>query len=366
MTLQAIVRPLWLALGALAGTVAGAAEDPILNVYNWADYIGATTLAQFEGEFGIKVNYDVYDSSEIVDAKLLAGATGYDVVIHSAALAARLIPIHVFQPLDRAKLANWHHLDAELLSFLGQFDPGNRYGAPYMWGSTGFAYNVDMVRARMPDAPLDSGAMIFDPAVASRFADCGISFLDSPTDVIPLALAYLGHDVSSVESGDLAEAEALLKRVRPYVRYFDSTKVLLDLPSREICIAMSWSGDYATATARAREAGIDIDLAYTIPREGATAWFDVALIPSDARHPDNAHKFIDFLLRPEVIAAITNETHYANANRSASALIDPDIAADPAVYPGPALRAQLHATKVLPPKAERLRTRTWARIKSGL
>lgn len=335
-------------------------------MYNWADYVAPTTISDFEAEYGIKVNYDVYDSSEVVDAKLMAGSTGYDVVVHSASFSARLFPEGFFRPLDRARLDNWDNLDPELLALAAEYDPGNRYSAPYMWGSTGFAYNVDLIHARMPDAPLDSGDIIFKPEIVSRFADCGVSFLDSPTDVIPMALAYLGFDVNTVDPAKLAEAERLVKGVRPYIKYFSSTKMLVDLPNAEVCIAMSWSGDYATAATRAAEAGIDIRLAYSVPREGSAAWFDIMLIPSDAHHPDNAHLFINYLLRPRVIAAITNATHYANANRAANAYVEPEVLHDPAVYPPPEIRALLHANRVLPPKSERLRTRMWTRIKTGL
>jgi putrescine transport system substrate-binding protein len=342
------------------------ADAPILNVYNWADYIARSTIPDFEREFGIKVNYDVYDSSEVVDAKLMAGSTGYDVVIHAASFSARFFPEGFFLPLDWERLPNRRHLDPDLLEVLAVYDPGNRHAVPFMWGSTGFAYNVDMIRARMPDAPVGSGDMIFKAEIISRFADCGVSFLDSPTDVIPMALAYLGRDVNSVDPQVLGEAQALLAAVRPYITYFSSTKLLVDLPSREVCLSMSWSGEYATALMRAREAGIDIDLAYTIPKEGTVAWFDIGVIPRDAPHPDNAHLFLDYIMRPEVIAAITNETHYANANRTAADFVKPEILADPAVYPDPGLRERIYPNLVLPPKAERLRSRVWTRLKTGL
>lgn len=338
----------------------------MLNVYNWADYIGESTIPDFEREFGIEVNYDVYDSSEIVDAKLMAGSTGYDVVVHSATFAARLFDKGFFLPIDRAKLPNWRHLDPDLLDILDEYDPGNAYSVPYMWGTVGYAYNVDMIHARMQDPPLDSADMIFDPAVASKFADCGISFLDSPTDVIPMASLYLGHGADSVNPRHLAEAEALLQGVRPYIKYFSSTKMLLDLPNREVCIAMSWSGDYATAAKRAEQAGVDIDLAFTVPKEGAPPWFDILLIPRDAPHPDNAHKFINYLMRPKVIAAITNQTSYANANVPAERYVKPEVLNDPAIYPDEEMRRRLEPSRVLPPKLERLRTRVWTRFKAGL
>gem|GEM_PF-5287 len=340
-------------------------ESPVVNVYNWADYIGPTTLADFEAETGIHVNYDEYDSSEIVEAKLLAGHTGYDVVVHGGQYASRLIPLGIFRPLDRSRLAGWKDLDPEVLAKLAGYDPGNVYAAPYMWGSAGVAYNVKMVRERMPDAPVDSGAMIFDPEVVSKFADCGVSILDSPTDVIPMALVYLGFDGNSTNPDDIDAAEKMLSSVRPYIRYFSSTRLLTDMPNDEICVAMSWSGDYAVARERAAEVGIDIDLAYSVPKEGSFFWFDGLFIPSDAPHPDAAMRFIEFLLRPNVMAAVTNQTRYANAVVTSQPFIEPEILSDPAVYPDQRLVSRLGLLRALPPKAERRRTRAFARFKAG-
>jgi len=354
--------------GALLAWAAAAsgAEEKILNVYTWPDYIGPTTIADFEAEYGIEVNYDTYDSTEVVEARLLAGRTGNDVVVHAERYSARLIPIGIYQPLDRSKLTNWDNLDPWVLKMLATTDPGNRYGVPYLWGTTGFAYNVKMVRERMPDAPVDSGAIIFNPAIARRFADCGITFLDEPTDVIPLAMLYLGHDPNSLRPADLAEVEALLKGVRPYIRYFSSAKMLIDLPNEEVCVAMSWSGDYAQAMLRAREVGKDIKLAYTAPKEGTVAWFDLWFIPADAPHPGNAHLFLNYLLRPQVIAAISNETHYAAANWRATPYLLPEVRDDPAVYPTEEVRNRLYQGYLHNPKEERLRSRLWSRVKTGL
>jgi len=354
------------ALLLLAAGAGRADEAKVVNVYNWADYIGPTTIADFEAETGIKVNYDTYDSSEIVEAKLLAGSTGYDVVVHGGQYSSRLIPLGIFATLDRAKIPNWKGLDPEVVAKLGRYDPGNLHAAPYMWGSTGFAYNAEMIGKIMPDAPVGSGDMVFDPKVVSRFARCGVSFLDSPTDMIPMALVYLGRDANSIDPADIRAAEELLKSVRPYVKYFSSTLMLQDLPNEEVCIAVSWSGDYATARSRAIEAGIDIELAYTVPSEGSIFWFDGILIPADAPHPDNAHRFIDFMLRPDVIAAVTNHTWYANAVETSKPLLDPQVRDDPAVYPPPDVISRLQMTYTLPPKQERLRTRAWAHAKTGM
>ena len=342
------------------------AENPVLNVYNWADYIHPDTIPNFEREFGIDVNYDLYDSTEVVEAKLLAGSTGYDVVFHSMRYSSRLIPIGVYQPLDRSKLPLWDNLDPWVLEAIEAYDPGNRYAMPYMWGSTGFAYNVDLILERMPDAPLNSGDMLFKPEVVSQFADCGVSILDEPTDVIPMVMLYLGHDANSMDPDHIAQVEAVLKSVRPYIKYFSSTKMINDLPNLEVCLAMSWSGDYAQARQRAREAGVDIHLAYKTPKEGTVIWFDGIFISADASHPGNAYKFLNYLLRPEVIAKISDETRYANANRKSFPYMLPEVANDPAAYPSAEQLQLLNAGLIFGPKLERRRTRAWSRIKTGL
>jgi putrescine transport system substrate-binding protein len=343
-----------------------AAAASELNIYNWADYIHPAVITDFEAEYGIRVNYDIYDSSEIVDTKLLTGGTGYDVVVHSASFSARLIPIGVYHELDYDRLQNWQHINPDILSSIRSNYGEKIMGVPYMWGTTGITYNRRLIEERMPDAPVASGAMIFDPAIVSRFADCGISLLDDPLSVIPMAMLYLGYSANSVEPEQLQEVETLLKSVRPHIKYFSSTKMLLDLPSEEVCIAMSWSGDYSVANRRAAEVGLDIDLAYTIPAEGATDWYDVMYIPADAPHLDNAYLFLDFMLRPENIARCSNFTGYANANSTATALVEPAITSDNAIYPDPKTMQRLHASKILPPKQERRRSRAWTRVKTGL
>jgi putrescine transport system substrate-binding protein len=356
-------------IAVLATATAGAAatdEEKVLNIFTWPDYIGPNTIADFEREYGIKVNYDTYDSTEMAEARLLAGRTGYDVVDHAERYSARLIPIGVYRPLDRSRLTNWKNLDPAILRKLQGADPGNRHGVPYLWGTTGFTYNVRMIRERMPDAPVTSGDMIFKPEIARRFADCGISFLDEPTDVIPMVLLYLGRDPNSVEEKDLADAEKVLKGVRPYVRYFSSAKMLIDLPNEEVCIAMSWSGDYAQAMHRAEQAGRPVELAYTVPREGTLAWFDLWFIPADAPHPNNALLFLDYMLRPQVIADVSNEVRYAAPNLAAIPLLDPEVRDDPAIYPPEHIRRDMHVGALHDPKLERLRSRLWSRVKTGL
>ena len=343
-----------------------AAEAPVLNVYNWADYIEPEIIEDFEQEFGIKVNYDTYDSAETAETKLLSGRTGYDVVDVSYYGASRIIPAGVFQPLDRDRLPLYGNLDPWVLAKVALYDPDNRFGVPYMWGSTGFAYNARLVAKHLPNAPLDSARMLFDPEVVSRLADCGVTWVNEPSDVIPMVLLYLGLDPNSMAPDDLARAEAQLKSVRPFIRYFGTGRILNDLPNEEICVAMSWSGDYAQAAMRAAEVGADVPLRYTAPQEGSILWADGMFIPYDAPRPGNAHTFLNYLLRPKVIARSTNLIHYANANAAAEPYIDADILADPAVYPDAEARERLRMPLAFGPKEERQRMRVWSRVRTGL
>ena len=372
-----LARQMWLVLFAIAAPIMSVASEQDLidaaqgmpkklNIYNWADYINPKALTDFEKEFGIEVTYDIYDSSEIVDTKLMTGRSGYDIVVQAASFAARLAPAGIFHPVDFNKLPNWHHLDEDLVRKADEKFSNGLQGVPFFWGTTGITYNVDMIKARMPDAPLDSSALIFDPEIISKFADCGISFLDDPTSVIPLGMMYLGYPANSVDVQQLKEVEVLVKAVRPYITYFSSTKMLLDLPSEQVCIAMSWSGDYSVASSRAAEAGIDINLDYIIPKEGAGMWFDNMYIPEDAPHRENAYLFLNYMLRPEVIAASSNYIGYANANKSATHLVDSSLTADTAIYPDEQTLLRLQTTEILAPKEERKRSRTWTKIKTGL
>ena len=355
-----------LVAGCGAGSAGTADEEKVLHVYNWADYIGKDTLTQFEAATGISVVYDTYDSDETLEAKMMAGDSGYDVVSTSTDYFSRQIKAGIYQPLNRALLSNWKNLDPHVLAIEAQADPGNRYAMPYLRHVNGFAYNVDMIRARMPDAPVDSLDLIFKPEVIRRFADCGVSFLDSAEDVLQLALNYLRLDPNTKSPADYHRAEQLLLAVRPYVRAFDSSEYMNGLANGEFCISMSWSGDYATSRARARAAGVDVHLAFTVPKEGANGSFDALLIPADAPHSLAAHKFLNFILEPRVIAAITNEIHYGNDNLAANPYVDPQILHDPAVYPTPQIEARLYQAAEADPGLERLRTRTWTRIKTDL
>ncbi len=337
-----------------------------LHIYNWADYINPDALLNFEREFGIDITYDTYDSSEMVDTKLLTGKSGYDIVVHAASSASRLVPIGILHEIDVKKLPNWRHLDLDLVDKITQNYSNDLIGVPFFWGSAGIIYNVDMIKKRMENPPTNSGAIIFDPNVLSKFADCGVSFLDDALTVIPMAMIYLGYPANSVDLGHLKDVEKLLKSVRPYITYFSSTKLLLDLPNEEVCIAMGWSGDYSVANQRARDAGLKINLQYIVPKEGSEMWFDNIYIPSDARHIDNAYLFLNYMLRPEVIAATSDYIGYANANKSATPLVDKRLTEDNAIYPDKKTIDRLQTSQVLSPKEERKRSRTWTRIKTGL
>ncbi len=341
------------------------AEEKKLYVYNWADFIGSGTLERFEQLTGIKVVYDTYDAEETMEARLLAGGSGYDVVSASNNFFSREIKAGVYRRLDKSRLPNWKNLDPQVLAIQAAADPGNAHAVPYLHAINGFAYNVDMIKARMPDAPLGSLDMIFNPEVVRRFADCGVTLLDSPDDVIQLALVYLHLDPNSRKREDFEAAQRMLMKVRPYVRTFDSTEYMNGLANRELCVAMSWSSDYANIMARARDAGVKVNLAFTVPKEGANLTFSSLLVPVDAPHPEAAHKFLDFMLRPDVIAEITNEIYYGNDNLAANALVRPEILNDPAIYPTEAIKQRLYFTDEMDIATMRVRTRIWTKIKTG-
>lgn len=354
-----------LLLLAAATTACAAAEDKQLFLYNWADFIGTGTIERFEQRTGIKVVYDTYDAEETMDARLLAGESGYDVVSASSNFSGREIKAGVYLPLDKSKLPNWKYLDPHFLAKLDPSDPGNRYGVPFMQAVNGFAYNVDMIRKRMPDAPVGSLDMIFKPEIIARFADCGVTFLDSPEDVLGLALQYLHLDPNSTRAEDYAAAEQLLLKVRPYVRNFDSIEYMQALANKEVCIAMSWSADYATVMARARAAGAPVNLAFTVPAEGANQTYSSFLIPVGAPHLEAAYAFLNYILDPQVIARITNEIYYGNMNQAANAWVRPEILNDHNLYPTPDVEARLYPSKESSIALQRIRTRTWTRIKTG-
>lgn len=342
-----------------------ASTEGVLNIYNWVDYIGEETIANFEKETGIKVVYDNYDAAETVDAKLFAGHSGYDVVLHAGSYIPRLIQAGVLAEIDKSEISNYGNYDQDILKTLETWDPGNKYGIPYMWGSVGVTYNMDMVNERIPNAPLDSLDMLFKPEYAEKLADCGISVLESPRDIIPMGLSYLGLDPNSTSKEDYDKVVELFKPIRQYIKTFDASNYLNALPNKELCMVFSWSGDYATASARAAEAGVDIDLAYYIPKSGSGAWFDVWVIPEDAKNKKEALLFLEYMSRPEVIAACTNYIYYGNANSKADEFVTKEILEDPAIYPDRETLQALWTTATLPPKSERAHTRAWTKIKTG-
>ncbi len=347
-----MVRPSW-------------AQGQTVKIYNWSDYIGETTIADFEAETGISVVYDLYASSEEMQAKLLAGSSGYDVVVMAAISLERFVQAGVYQKLDRAKLRNWANLDPAILKVVEGYDPGNQYGAPYMWGSVGMTYNLDLVRERLGEVDLADFGTLLNPENAAKLADCGISLLDSPTDLGFMVLSYLGIDPNTAGPAEYAKMAEALAPIREHVLVFDNGNYLNTLPTGDLCVANSWSGDYSVASARAAEAGIDVNLGYFVPKTGAPAWFDVWSIPSDAANVDAAHAFVDYMMRPEVIAAATNYTGYANANAAATALVDPAISGDPAIYPDAETMARLYTTTTQTEAQDREITRIWAEIKAG-
>ena len=372
-------RPLAAALAAAAALTAGcgghqgpsAAAAPdgggerVLNIYNWADYIGHRTIAEFERATHIKVVYQTYDSNQTLEANLMVGHSGYDIVSTTTGFYGHQIRAGAYLPLDKSKLPNLKNIDPAVLAIQAQVDPGNRYAVPYLHAMNGFMYDVDAVRARMPDAPTDSLAMLFDPKIVSKFADCGVTFLDSPEDVIQLALAYLRKDPNSQSLEDLEAAERTVMAVRPYIRNFDSNSYWSQLASKEICVAIAWSSDYSVAQARAREDGTGAHLAFTLPKEGSNITYNAFLIPASAPHPEAAHEFLNFILEPRVIAEITNDIHYGNDNLAARPYVEKAILEDPAVYPPPQLRARLYLPGEFNADYDRARTRVWTRIKTG-
>jgi putrescine transport system substrate-binding protein len=338
------------------------AGDNVVNVYNWTDYIDPAVLEKFTAETGIRVNYDVYDSNELLESKLLTGHTGYDVVVPTGPFAERQIKAGVFLELDRSQIPNWSNLDPDIMQRLALHDPGNAHAINYMWGTDGIGYNEDQVRSRMPDAPVDSWSLVFDPKIAARFDDCGIALVDSPSDIVAAVLAYLGRDPNSESEQDLALAEATLMAIRPYIRAISTASYIDGLANGELCIAVGWAGDMLQARDRAAEAGKAQVIKYSIPREGTIIWFDAIAIPLDAPHPGNAHAFLNFLQRPDVAAANTNFLHYANGNSASLPLVTEQIRNDPAVYPPAEIRATLFPSLARTEEYSRLLNRSWTRF----
>jgi putrescine transport system substrate-binding protein len=344
-----------------------AQEEPVLNIYNWSDYIADDTIANFEAQTGIKVNYDVYDNNEIVDAKLLAGRSGYDLVVPSGNFVERQIKAGLLQKLDKSKLTNYGNLDPAVMESATQQDPGNEYAVPYMINTIGFGYNVAKIKEALgEDAPVDSWDLLLNPEYSSKLTGCGIAILDSPSEVFGIALHYLGLDPNSESSEDLAKAEALLASIKPNVRYFHSSQYIDDLGNGEICMAVGYSGDIFIAADAAANANAGVEIEYVIPKEGAVMLFDMMVVPADAPHPDNVHKFINYILEPQVVAAISNYVFYANPNIPATEFVNEEVKNNPGIYPPADVLAKAFVMSAHTPDYEELLTRTWTRIKTGL
>ncbi|NJO55581.1 MAG: polyamine ABC transporter substrate-binding protein [Rhodospirillales bacterium] len=341
------------------------AAQPVLHVYNWSDYIDKTIIEDFEKTSGIKVVYDVYDSNDILETKLLAGKSGYDLVFPSGNFLARQIKADVFQPLDRTRLTNWDNLDPAMMRRLTVYDPDNRFGVPYLWGTTGIAYNPDKISERMKDAPIQSWQLIYDPEILRRFKDCGIFLLDAGDEIIPATLHHLGLDPDSKDPKVIEQAKPPLMAIRPLIRKFHSSENINALANGDICLAVMWSGDAKQAGMRAKEANNGITVKYAIPKEGAQMWIDMMAIPADAPNPDAAHQFINYLLQPEVIAKATNFVGYPNPIPASKPMVNGALINDPNVYPPDEVMERLFLVTPYDQKTQRVVTRLWQSVKAG-
>ena len=343
---------------------AAAAEERVVNVYNWYDYIKSDVLREFTARTGVEVHYNVFDSNNTLEAKLLAGHSGYDVVFPSGAYLESLIAAGVFRPLDKTHLPNLKNLDPRIMERLAAHDPDNAHAIDYTWGITGIAYNVAAVHARFPQAPVDSWSMFFDPKVAARFADCGIGLYESPNVIVPSLLAWLGEPPNSEDPVKLERAQDALLAVRPYIRKVSSGSLVDDLATGELCLIIASNGDAMQAQERTRIAANGIQVRYSIPKEGAVIWFDVAAIPTDAPHPENAHRLLDFLMDPAIAAENSNAIHFPNGNAAAQAMLQPELA-NAAVFPSGELASRLIPERAKSESYVRLRTRMWTRFRTG-
>ena len=361
-----MVRLAALALACTVLTAPARAAERVVNFYNWSSYMAPGVLEDFTRETGIKVVYDTFDANEALETRLLAGKSGYDVVVPTAYFLQRQIKAGVFQKLDKTRLPNLVHAWPEVTQRLAIYDPGNLYGANYMWGTTGIGYNVAAVRRILgPDAKIDSWSMVFEPENLAKFKDCGVQMLDSPDDILPATLNWLGLDPNSTAPADLDKAAAALAKIRPYVRKFHSADYLNALASGEICFVVGWSGDIKQAQSRAAESGNGVEIGYAIPKEGAQMFFDNLAIPADAKNVDEAYALIDYLYRPEVAAKNSNFLSYASGNLAAQKLLDPKIANDKGIYPDEATMKKLFVITAREPATQRIINRLWIRVKIG-
>ena len=352
------------AAGSGTGPVASGGSK-VLNLYIWSDYLAQNTLSDFEKQTGIKVHVAYFDTNETLETKLLAGSSGFDVVVPTASYFERQIKAGVYLTLDKSKLPNIANMDPQLMAKVAQHDPGNAHGVIYTWGTNGIGYNEKMIKALMPDAPLDSWRLIFDPAVASKIAKCGISVLDSPAEMLRAVYSYLGKDPNSQSADDLQQADAVLSKIRPYIRNINSSEYIEALANGDLCVAVGYNGDVMQARDRAREANKGIDIQYMVPKEGSILWFDMLAIPKDAPDPESAYAFLNYMMTPQVIADITNFKRYANANTAAQALVLPAVRNDPGIYPPPERTQQLAVQLADSAEQTRASTRVWQKFKTG-
>ncbi|MFC6636274.1 extracellular solute-binding protein [Sulfitobacter sp. JBTF-M27] len=351
---------------AAAALMAGAAAAEEVRVYNWSDYIDESLLEKFETETGIELIYDVFDSNEVLETKLLAGGSGYDVVVPSGTFLQRQITAGAFQKLDPAKLPNKENMWDVINDRLAKYDPTGEYAINYMWGTTGLGVNINKVKEVLgDDAPVGSLALVLDPANMEKLSECGVHFLDAPAEIIPATLAYIGEDPDSQDPDVIAKTEPVLTAVAPYVQKFHSSEYINALANGDICVAIGWSGDILQARDRAAEADNGVEIEYYAPQEGALMWFDNMAIPVDAPNPDAAHKFLNFIMDAQNMAAASNYVYYANGNKASQEFLEEDVIGDTAIYPDEATLENLYTTSPYGPKVQRTVTRMWTKIKSG-
>ncbi len=337
-----------------------------LKIYNWSDYIDPAVLEAFTKETGIKVVYDTFDQMETVETKLLAGKTGYDLIVVTASFLPRHIPLNLYTEIDKSKLPNLSLMWTDITDRLAKYDPGNKYAVNYMWGTTGIGYNVKKIRERLgPDAAIDSWSIVFDPEKLKKLSGCGIHVLDATEEMFPAALHYLGLNPDSKKESDLKRAADLLTKIKPFVRKFHSSEYINALANGDICFAVGYSGDVLQARKRAKEANNSVEIAYSIPKEGAIMWFDSFVIPKDAPNPQAAYKFIDLVNRADIAAKNSNFIQYASGNLAARSLVDPEVAKDPGIYPSSDVLAKLYTITPYDEKTQKIVNRMWTRVKTG-
>jgi putrescine transport system substrate-binding protein len=349
----------------VAQPAGGPAEEKVLHVFNWSDYIADDTVKNFEEKTGIKVTYDVFDSNDVLETRLLAGSSGFDLVVPSASFLERQIKAGVFQKLDKSQIPNLSHMDPDIMGRVALHDPGNEHSVPYLWGTTGIGYNEAKIKQILGDTIPDSWNYILDPKLVAKFKDCGVSVLDAPDEILKVALAWMGRDPNSQKEEDLRAAEEKLMAIRPFIRKIHSSQYIDDLANGEICMAVGWSGDILQSRDRAAEAGKNVVVKYAIPKEGTIVWFDMLAIPADAKHPKNAHAFINYLMEPQVAANNSNAVNYANGNADSLVMVSDDVKNDPGIYPTPEVKAKLFPSLAYGEDFQRLMTRMWTKFTTG-